>query len=56
MIKTLAALVTVFTLSVLAFGQDPAAAPTGPQAKSQEELNAMLLCQQAPDSDLRIES
>ena len=56
MIKTLAALVTVFTLSVLAFGQDPAAAPTGPQAKSQEELNAMLLCQQAPDTDLRIES
>ena len=56
MIKTLAVLVTVFTLSVPAFGQDPAAAPTGPQAKSQEELNAMLLCQQAPDSDLRIES
>ncbi len=56
MIKTLAVLVTVFTLSVPAFGQDPAAAPTGPQAKSQEELNAMLLCQQAPDTDLRIES
>ena len=56
MIKTLAVLVTVFTLSVPAFGQDQAAAPTGPQAKSQEELNAMLLCQQAPDTDLRIES
>ncbi len=56
MIKTLAVLVTVFTLSVPAFGQEAEAAPTGPQAKSQEELNAMLLCQQAPDNDLRIES
>ena len=56
MIKTLAVLVTLFTLSVPAFAQEQPAAPTGPQAKSQEELNQMLLCQQAPEADLRIES
>ena len=67
MIRILTVLLTVSTLSLPALGQQagqqPAeqagqqpAEPTGPQAKSQEELNQMLLCQQAPDVDLRIES
>ena len=32
------------------------AAPTGPTVKSQEEGNAVMLCMQAPDADLRIEN
>ena len=54
MIKVLAILTTVFSLALPALAQ--AEAPSGPMVKSQEEGNAVTMCQQAPEADLRIES
>ena len=56
MIKVSAFLMAVFALALPALAQEPAAAPSGPSVKSQEEANVVMLCQQAPDADLRIES
>ncbi len=56
MIKVLAILMTVFCLALPALAQAQAEAPSGPMVKSQEEGNAVTMCQQAPEADLRIES
>ncbi len=56
MIKVLAILTTVFSLALPALAQAQAEAPSGPMVKSQEEGNAVTMCQQAPEADLRIES
>ena len=56
MIKVFASLMVVLALALPALAQEPAAAPSGPSVKSQEEANAVTMCQQAPDADLRIES
>jgi tetratricopeptide (TPR) repeat protein len=56
MIRVLAILMTVFALALPALAQEQAAAPSGPTVKSQEEANAITMCQQAPEADLRIES